>query len=164
MPLSSLAAQNLATTTKTVPQWEGITPRWLLKLLPWVQVRSGIYRINRVTRPAEVIAEHDEGHELPRSFVDYETKPREITLATVQTVVKIYTRIPDLHNQPHDQLREQLRLAIEAVKEEKERRLINSMSFGLLAMAAPRMRLATRDGPPTPDDLDQLLAMVWKMP
>ena len=51
MPLSSLAAQNLATTTKTAPLWEGITPRWLLKLLPWVQVKSGIYRINRVTKP-----------------------------------------------------------------------------------------------------------------
>jgi hypothetical protein len=46
---STQAAQNLATTTKTVPMWEGITPRWLLKLLPWVQVRSGMYRINRVS-------------------------------------------------------------------------------------------------------------------
>ena len=53
MPLSTAAAQNLATSTKTVPMWEGITPRWLLKLLPWVQVKAGIYRINRVTTPAQ---------------------------------------------------------------------------------------------------------------
>lgn len=164
MPLSSLAAQNLATTTKTVPQWEGITPRWLLKLLPWVQVRSGMYRINRVTRPAEVTAEHAEGDKLPETFADYEPKPREITLTTVQSVVTIHTRIPDLHSQPHDQLKEQLRLAIEAVKEEKERRLINSASFGLLSVAAPKMRIPTSNGPPTPDDLDNLLALVWKMP
>ncbi len=39
MPLTSLAAQNLATTTKTVPMWEGITPRWLLKLLPFADTR-----------------------------------------------------------------------------------------------------------------------------
>ncbi len=164
MPLASLPAQNLATTAKTVPQWEGITPRWLLKLLPWVQVKSGIYRINRVTTPAQVIAEHAEGSELPATFVDYEAKPREITLCTVQTVLQVHTRVPDLHSQPHDQLREQLRLTIEAIKEEKERRLIASKDFGLLTVAAPKMRLATESGPPTPDDLDNLLALVWKRP
>src|SRR5262245_49859994 len=129
MALSSLAAQNLATTSKTSPMWEGITPRWVLKLLPWVQVRSGIYRITRVTTPAQVLAEHPEGADLPASNADYEAHPREITLSTVQSVLEIHTRVPDLHNQPHDQLREQLRLTIEAIKEEKERRLINSPSF-----------------------------------
>jgi hypothetical protein len=164
MPLSTAAAQNLATSTKTVPLWEGITPRWLLKLLPWVQVKAGIYRINRVTQGARVLAEHAAGEPLPVTFVDYQERPREITLSTVQTVLEIHTRIPDLHNQPHDQLREQLRLTIEAIKEEKERRLINSKDFGLLSVAAPHMRLPTLSGPPTPDDLDNLLALVWKMP
>ena len=41
------AARNLATTTKTVPMLTGVTPRWILKLLPWVQVDSGTYRVNR---------------------------------------------------------------------------------------------------------------------
>jgi hypothetical protein len=164
MPLSSLAAQNLATTTKTPPLWEAITPRWVLKLLPWVQVRAGVYRVNRVTTPPRVLAEHPEGAELPASFADYEAKPREITLAPVQTVLQIHTRVADLYSQPHDQLREQLRLAVEAVKEEKERRLFTSKDFGLLTVAAPKMRLPTRDGPPTPDDLDNLLALVWKQP
>ncbi|MFO0968769.1 MAG: family 2A encapsulin nanocompartment shell protein [Gemmataceae bacterium] len=164
MPLSTLAAQNLATSTKTVPLWEGITPRWILKLLPWVQVKAGIYRINRVTKAAQVSAEHKEGAALPRTFVDYEEKPREITLATVQTVLEVHTRIPDLHSAPHDQLREQIRLTVEAIKEEKERRLINSTDFGLLTVAAKHMRLPTLAGPPTPDDLDNLLAKVWKMP
>jgi len=164
MPLSTLAAQNLATSTKTVPLWEGITPRWLLKLLPWVQVKAGIYRINRVTKPAQVVAEHREGSDLPATFVDYEEKPREITLTTVQTVLQIHTRVPDLHSSPHDQLREQIRLTVEAIKEEKERRLINSPDFGLLTVAAKHMRIATLAGPPTPDDLDNLLAKVWKLP
>jgi hypothetical protein len=164
MPLSSPAAQNLATSTKTVPLWEGITPRWLLKLLPWVQVRAGLYRINRVTKPAKVLAEHPEGTPVPVTFAEYETRPREITLTTVQAVLEIHTRIPDLHSQPHDQLHEQLRLTIEAIKEEKERRLITSPEFGLLGVAAAHMRLPTLTGPPTPDDLDNLLARVWKMP
>src|SRR5262249_36765367 len=114
MPLSTLAAQTLATSTKTVPLWEAITPGWVPKLPPWVQVKAGIYRINRVTRAARVVAEHAEGDELPRTFVDYDAKPREITLSTVQTVLEIHTRIPDLHSSPHDQLREQLRLTVEA--------------------------------------------------
>ena len=42
------AARNLATTTKTVPQLQGISPRWVLSLLPWVQVESGTYRVNKV--------------------------------------------------------------------------------------------------------------------
>ncbi|MFV1958471.1 MAG: Crp/Fnr family transcriptional regulator, partial [Planctomycetota bacterium] len=49
------SARNLATTTKTIPFWDDITPRWLLKLLPWVQVGAGTYRVNRVTSKAEVL-------------------------------------------------------------------------------------------------------------
>ncbi len=40
-------ARNLANTTKTPPQMMSITPRWILKLLPWVHVSSGTYRVNR---------------------------------------------------------------------------------------------------------------------
>src|SRR5882724_9023929 len=45
--LSTEAARNLATTTKSVPQMQEITSRWLLRVLPWVQVSSGTYRVNR---------------------------------------------------------------------------------------------------------------------
>jgi hypothetical protein len=47
LSLSTAAARNLATTTKSVPQMQGITSRWLLRLLPWVQTSSGTYRVNR---------------------------------------------------------------------------------------------------------------------
>src|ERR1700735_4039925 len=47
LSLSTEAARNLATTTKTVPQMQGITSRWLLRMLPWVQVNGGTYRVNR---------------------------------------------------------------------------------------------------------------------
>ena len=45
--LTTAAARNLATTTKTAPQMQGITSRWLLRMLPWVQVSGGVYRVNR---------------------------------------------------------------------------------------------------------------------
>ena len=41
------AARNLATTTKSHPQMQGITSRWLLKMLQWVQVSGGVFRVNR---------------------------------------------------------------------------------------------------------------------
>src|SRR5580704_10057745 len=47
LSLTTAAARNLATTTKTPPQMQGITSRWLLKMLPWVQVSGGTYRVNR---------------------------------------------------------------------------------------------------------------------
>src|ERR1700736_2885651 len=47
LSLSTAAARNLATTTKSVPQMQGITSRWLLRLLPWVEASGGTYRVNR---------------------------------------------------------------------------------------------------------------------
>jgi hypothetical protein len=45
--LGTAAARNLATTTKSVPQMQEITSRWLLRMLPWVPVQGGAYRVNR---------------------------------------------------------------------------------------------------------------------
>ena len=47
LSLGTAAARNLATTTKTAPQMQGVTSRWLLRILPWVQVTGGTYRVNR---------------------------------------------------------------------------------------------------------------------
>ena len=47
LSLGTAAARNLATTTKSAPQMQGITSRWLLRVLPWVQARGGAYRVNR---------------------------------------------------------------------------------------------------------------------
>ncbi|MCE0483252.1 MAG: hypothetical protein LV479_03325, partial [Methylacidiphilales bacterium] len=47
LSLSATAARNLATATVTVPQNAARTPRWLHKLLPWVDVDGGVYRVNR---------------------------------------------------------------------------------------------------------------------
>ncbi|MEV8622930.1 family 2B encapsulin nanocompartment shell protein [Streptomyces sp. NPDC051079] len=45
--LGTAAARNLASTTKSVPQMQEISSRWLLRALPWVQVHGGTYRVNR---------------------------------------------------------------------------------------------------------------------
>src|SRR6202021_386953 len=45
--LGAGAARNLAATTKTPPQMQGITNRWVQKVLPWVDVKGGTYRVNR---------------------------------------------------------------------------------------------------------------------
>ncbi|WP_399929416.1 family 2B encapsulin nanocompartment shell protein [Streptomyces kanamyceticus] len=45
--LGTSAARNLATTTKSAPQMQEISSRWLLRMLPWVQVQGGTYRVNR---------------------------------------------------------------------------------------------------------------------
>ena len=323
--LATTAARTLATTTKTVPQMQGITTRWLLKMLPWVEVSGGAYRVNRrlnytigdgrltfvndgaqvrvisqelrelpllrdfeapealdalagrfdqreyeagdvivefghetdqlvliahgkvnkigtgeygdqvslgvladgdyfgeqVLTDEQVISEftakavtactvltlsrrrfrelleqaddlrahveqasttearkqnpHGEaaielasGHEgeveLPGTFVDYDTSPREYELSVAQTVLRVHTRVADLYNQPMDQVEQQLRLTIEALRERQEHEMINNKSFGLLHNADLKQRIHTRTGPPTPDDFDELLAAVWKDP
>ncbi|MGD0798446.1 MAG: hypothetical protein ABR910_12045, partial [Acidobacteriaceae bacterium] len=62
------------------------------------------------------------------------------------------------------QIREQLRLTVELVKERQEHELINNSDYGLLNNVAPESRVKTRKGAPTPDDLDELLAKIWKEP
>lgn len=320
------AARNLATTTNTIPQMVGITPRWLLHFLPWVQVQSGTYRVNRtkivlketpklrinnnngvstvvledlrkipmfscldqsetaaianrfqtqnfgigeylicegqpgdklyivVEGKLEVFTGGDQGEnlrvavlsagdffgetnlyqetasevcirtlsscrlltlakacfdqivaqfptlrnnlqqnienrlrlksllnpfgeekialaadyegeaDLPATFVDYETEPQEYDLSLVQTILRVHTRVTDIYNEPIDQLREQLRLSVEGMKEKQEWEIINNPNFGLLKAASPMMRVQPRYGAPTPDDLDEMITRVWKKP
>jgi encapsulin shell SprI-like protein len=164
--LGPQAARNLATATKTPPQMLEITPRWLVRLIPWVPIEAGIYRVNKVKgeSPVDMVCSIRDEKELPETFVPYEEKPREYTLSAISTIVNVQTRVSDLYSSPMDQVREQLRLAIEAIKERQESELINNAEYGLLNSAAAGMRLATRKGPPTPDDLDELIARVWKEP
>ena len=325
LSLGTAAARNLATTTKSVPQMQSITSRWLLRNLQWVQVNGGTYRVNRRLsyavgdgrvsftnvgadiqvipkellelpllrgfdddevlaalaerfeqheyRPGDVIVEfghpsdeafliahgkidkigsgpygddkvldvfadgdhfgdetladpqsmweftakavtpctvlmlpqrafdevlgqsealrehleqfqvglaqnrneHDEaaidlasGHEgepdLPGTYVDYETRPREYQLSVAQTVLRVHTRVADLYNEPMDQVEQQLRLTLEALRERQEHEMINNRGIGLLHNADLKQRIHSRTGPPTPDDLDELLSLVWKEP
>jgi hypothetical protein len=164
--LGDAAARRLANTTKTAPQFDAITPRWLVQLLSWKPVEAGTFRVNKVRKDANIAVECGAGdeHALPGTFVDYEEKPREYTLNSISTTVDIHTRVSDLYSHPYDQIREQLRLAVEKVKERQEGELINNADYGLLNQASSNYRISTRKGAPTPDDLDELLAKIWKEP
>lgn len=318
LSLSTAAARNLTTTTKTVPQMQGISSRWLLRLLPWVQVNGGTYRVNRrltyavgggkvaVAQTAEQVAvvppslreiplfagfedgevlaavagaftqreveagqtiaergapisefivvahgkvnRASEGHfgeeavhgmvadggylgveglttdatwdhtlvaatavtllvlersrfqpivdqsedlqaqiqshhedkaasqnrkgeasiaitsghagepQLAGTYADYEMNPREYELAVAQTVLRVHTRVADLFNDPMDQVGQQLRLTVEALRERQEYEMVNNPEFGLLHNADYSQRIQTHSGPPTPDDLDELIS------
>ena len=319
LSLSTAAARNLATTTKTAPQMQGITSRWLLRVLPWVQVSAGTYRVNRrlsykvgrgrvgfeqngvgarvvaptlrelpllrgfsdddvlvqlaggfaqrevsagevivsAGQPADqvfliahgrvnrvgtgkygeetqlgVLADGDQfgdsalvqsddswsftataatactlfvlsqqqfeslaarsealraqieafrttllaaqdrsgqaavelasGHagepELPGTYVDYELAPREYELSVAQTVLRVHSRVADLFNEPMNQVEHQLRLTVEELRERQEHEMVNNPDYGLLHNVAYEQRIQTRSGPPTPDDLDELLS------
>jgi CRP-like cAMP-binding protein len=112
----------------------------------------------------ELASGHDGEVPLPSTFVDYEVSPREYELSVAQTVLRIHTRISDLYNQPMNQFEQQLRLTIEALRERQEHELVNNREFGLLHNADLSQRIHSRTGPPTPDDMDDLLALVWKDP
>ncbi|MFB7709392.1 family 2B encapsulin nanocompartment shell protein [Streptomyces sp. NPDC056105] len=96
---------------------------------------------------------------LSGGFVDYELTPREYELSLTQTVLRVHTRIADLYNDPMDQTEEQLRLTIEEIRERQEWELLNNREFGLLHNVDYGQRISTFSGPPTPDDLDELLSM-----
>jgi CRP-like cAMP-binding protein len=318
--LSTAAARNLATTTKTVPQMQGITSRWLLRMLPWVQASAGTYRVNRrlsytvgggkvsfaqtaddvrvippslrevpplhglgddavlealadrftqrqvaagdviaeagqpadqlflvvhgkVTRngagkyggstvlgvladgdhfgdqslgeadstwdftataasagtvlalprqafqevagqseslraqlqehqartqasqnklgeaSVEIASGHQGEQQLPATFADYELSPREYELSVAQTVLRVHSRVADLYNDPMNQVEQQLRLTVEALRERQEHEMVNNPDFGLLHNVDYRQRINTHSGPPTPDDMDELLSL-----
>jgi len=164
--LSDSAARQLANATKTTAQLSTITPRWLVHLLQWQPVEAGIYRLNTVKNPLDVrvaCSQRDEA-ELPQTYVDYDEHPREYFLNAVTTILDVHTRISDLYSSPHDQIKEQLRLTIETIKERQESELINNPDYGLLANVHDDQRISTLSGAPTPDDLDDLLTKVWKEP
>jgi hypothetical protein len=102
--------------------------------------------------------------ELPQTFVDYVENPREYMLSAVNTVLDVHTRVSDLYSSPYSQIGEQLRLTIETIKERQERELIVNKEYGLLNHIVPKQRIKPRTGAPTPDDLDELLSLVWKEP
>ncbi len=164
--LGDTAAVLLANIPKTAAQYGAITPRWLVRLFDWKPLENGVLRVNRVSddSPSEVVCGQVAGQELPETFVNYETKPREYALSSISSVVGVHTRVSDLYGSPYDQVKEQLRLAIENVKERQESELVNNPDYGLLRNVSSAQRIKTRKGFPTPDDFDELIAKVWKEP
>lgn len=192
--LDQEVARHLSDVTISVPMMEAITPRWLLTFLPWIPVKTGVYRVNRVKKHCEEQEKNQQPvnkkgskcsshrydecgdklvdlvscptgeNDLPLTFADYCEEPREISLSRIQTVLGINTAISDIYNAPINQIQQQMRLTVEAISEQQEWELVNNKDFGLISSVAPKMRLSTRKGAPTPDDFDELLSRVWKKP
>lgn len=164
--LSENAAYQLANVTKTAPQYGAITPRWLVRLLDWKPLEAGIFRVNRVdeTKAIESTCGQSDESTLASTYVEYSEEPREYRLSSINAILNVHTRISDVFSNPYDQVREQLRILIENVKEKQESELLNNADYGLLNNVASSQKLKTRKGAPTPDDLDELLTKVWKEP
>lgn len=94
---------------------------------------------------------------IPSTFVDYELTPREYELSVAQTILRIHTRVADLYNDPINQTEQQFKLIVEEIRERQEDEMMNNPEFGLLHNTDFSQRISTRSGPPTPDDMDELL-------
>ncbi|PXX56472.1 hypothetical protein DFR70_11924 [Nocardia tenerifensis] len=138
----------------------------LLENVP--QLREQLSRMAEVPhRPqnakGEAAIEIASGHAgepmLTGTFVDYDARPREYELSLAQSVLRVHTRVADLFNDPMDQVEQQLRLTIEALYERREHDLVNNPDFGLLRNCDLKQRIYSESGPPTPDDMDELLSM-----
>ncbi|MBO7726368.1 MAG: hypothetical protein J6S40_07850 [Thermoguttaceae bacterium] len=166
--LNARAAYNLANVNKTPPQFGALTPKWLTRFLEFKGLDSGIYRVNKVVEensPLEVLCSRTKKTDIiPEGFVDYQAEPREYKLNSLSTIINVNTAIEDVYSSPYDQVQEQIKLAIESLRERQESQIINDDDYGLLKNAADSQRIQTRSGAPTPDDMDELLSKVWKEP
>jgi hypothetical protein len=75
---------------------------------------------------------HEDESPLASTYIAYQEEPREYRLSSINAVLNVHTRVSDLYNDPYDQVREQLRLLIESVKEKQESELLNNADYGLL--------------------------------
>ena len=166
--LGKKAAYNLADIAKSRPQFGSITPKWTTRFLEFKGLASGIYRVNRVVEgetPLDVLcSQTKKSPVIPQGFIQYEEQPREYQLNSISTIINVDTAVHDVYSSPYDQTKEQLALAIESLRERQESQLINNDDYGLLKNIAPKQHIQTRNGAPTPDDLDELISKVWKEP
>jgi hypothetical protein len=127
------------------------------------QVRTHLERSSRPTNRSgeahiDLASGHEGEHPLPGTFVDYDASPREYQLSVAQTVLRVHSRVADLYNDPMDQIEHQLKLTVHALRERQDHEMVNNAEFGLLANVDYGQRIHTQSGPPTPDDLDELLS------
>ncbi|MFE9748725.1 family 2B encapsulin nanocompartment shell protein [Saccharothrix saharensis] len=123
-----------------------------------VALRAGKPQNKHGEAEIEIASGHEGEPDLPATYVDYELHPREYELEVAQTVLRVHSRVSDLYNHPMNQTEQQLRLTIEALRERQEHEMLNNRRIGLLHNADLKQRIHTRTGPPTPDDMDELVS------
>ncbi len=155
----SLQREELETLTKEIPEFR---QQFQQAVDEHLRLRATVN--DHGEKHIDLVSGAEEDNIIPETYIDYEEQPTEYSLNTLQTIVRVHTRVSDLYNNPFNQLEQQLRLSIESLKERQEWELINNRKFGLLAAADPSARVSARYGAPTPDDLDELISLVWKEP
>jgi hypothetical protein len=151
----------MAEVTQSVLQMRGTSSRWLLKALPWVDVKSGIYQINRTEEASfKFLANHTEDDTLPKTSAkrhEFDFDQDQIELDGVQAILQLHSRVADLYNKPFEQVGQQIRLTVEGLRETQEYEMVNNPKFGLLASAVDSQRIESVR--PTPDALDNLISL-----
>jgi len=161
--LGEQAAFQLANVTKTAPQYGAITPRWLVRLLDWKPLEAGTFRLNRVDegKAIEVTCGQVDEAELPGTYIQYEEKPKEYKLSAINAVLMFIPASPICSASPTTN-----RGATSAHHREREgeagKRAPQQCRLWVSAQRRAVQHLKTRTGPPTPDDLDDLLTKVWR--
>ncbi|QEK38688.1 family 2B encapsulin nanocompartment shell protein [Candidatus Cytomitobacter primus] len=113
---------------------------------------------------AKLISSYTDEPPMPKSYIKYDEAPEEVELDVIQSVLGIHSRIHELYNNPHPQLESQLKILIQNILEREEWEIFNNANHGLLNQVACDRKITTRTGPPTPDDMDELLSVLWKDP
>ncbi len=157
-------AKKLVSYQKTSPILELITPRWFSKFLPWKNVPSGMYRVNKVINPSTVKSTTELEELVDRDNNEYENKPSKYMLKPIVANLKMPHVLLDLMNdEEHNQLDEQIKLDIQEIMEQREYNLLNDEDTGLLNVVKENYTIKI-DGPPTPSDMDMLIAKIWQKP
>lgn len=113
---------------------------------------------------AKLISSYSDEPVMPKNYTEYDESPEEIELDVIQSVLGVHSRIHELYNNPHHQLESQLKILIQNIFEREEWEIFNNANHGLINQVAFDRKLTTRTGPATPDDLDELLNLLWKEP
>ncbi|QEK38161.1 cyclic nucleotide-binding domain-containing protein [Candidatus Cytomitobacter indipagum] len=113
---------------------------------------------------AKLISSYSDEPMMPKSYTEYDESPEEIELDVIQSVLGIHSRIHELYNNPHPQFESQLKILIQNILEREEWEIFNNASHGLINQVSHDRKITTRTGPATPDDMDELLGMLWKDP
>jgi hypothetical protein len=159
-PFSAIAATRCTVLTMSQQAFEEVVAQ-----APGLQAHIEAFRAgpgrsqDRYGQAAiDLAAGHRQEDDLPGTYVDYDPSPREYELSVAQTVLRVHSRVADLFNEPMNQVEHQLKLTVEELRERQEHEMVNNRDFGLLHNVAFDQRIQTHSGPPTPDDLDELLS------
>lgn len=104
------------------------------------------------------------GEPIPQEYSDYIENSMEIHLSLIQVIVGLHIKTNDPYGDECQQLEQRLKVTIENIREREEWEIINNKEFGLMKNIAANMTIDKNYSPLTPDDLDELIALVWKNP